>query len=216
MAEVHPEFVPTTVIAERRAAGRRLRAVLRRSGHRRGARRGRGTADLARLDRKLHMCLLSCEDHPGYLEALAAPVPGTAWLGHEGEPVTVGGLILGVFGLLLLFLAVSGLWLWWPRPGRYMASMTVRRGKGRFARDTNLHKVIGMIAPPLLLGTLARAAVASQAAGRRTSPRGWHRCRSFLMPACPLPSRRPPNAGSVGTPTWLTSPSCPGTCVGSV
>lgn len=129
VAAVHPEFVPTTVIAEH--------GVLRVTDF-----------ELSYTVENLHMCLLSCEDYPGYLEA---PVPGTAWLGHEGEPVTVGGLILGVFGVLLLFLAGSGLWLWWPRPGRYKALMTVRRGKGRFARDTDLHKVIGMIALPLLL-----------------------------------------------------------------
>ena len=99
----------------------------------------------------LHECFLTCPSLPGYAEILAAEVPGTGWLGHEGNPVTVGSLVLGVMGLVLLFLAVSGLWLWWPRPSRFTASLTVRRGKGRFARDTDLHKVIGMVALPLLL-----------------------------------------------------------------
>ena len=101
VAAVHPEFVPTTVIAEHgvlRVTDFELSYTV--DPARRGARRGRG-ADLAGWTENLHMCLLSCEDYPGYLEA---PVPGTAWLGHEGEPVTVGGLILGVFGVLLLFL----------------------------------------------------------------------------------------------------------------
>lgn len=99
----------------------------------------------------LHECFLTCDNRPGYLAALAAEVPGTGWLGHEGAPITVGALILGGLGLVLLFLAVSGLWLWWPRPSRFKASLTVRRGKGRFARDTDLHKVIGMLSLPLLL-----------------------------------------------------------------
>jgi hypothetical protein len=42
-------------------------------------------------------------------------VPGTGWLGFEDEPVTWGGLILGLTGLVLLFLALSGLWLWFPK-----------------------------------------------------------------------------------------------------
>src|SRR4029077_2786641 len=84
-------------------------------------------------------------------EALVTPVPGTGWLGFEDEPVSVGGMIIGIFGILLVFLALSGLWLWLPLWGRYRGAVTVRRGKGRFARDTDLHKVIGMLALPLLL-----------------------------------------------------------------
>jgi uncharacterized iron-regulated membrane protein len=98
----------------------------------------------------LHVCLLSCEGQAGFVPALVAPVPGTGWLGFEGEPVTVGGLVLGLLGLVLLFLAASGLWLWWPRPSRLRAAVTVRWSKGRFARDTDLHKVAGMVALPFL------------------------------------------------------------------
>ncbi len=99
----------------------------------------------------LHECGFTCDDYPGYIPALNAEVPGTGWLGFEDTPVTVGGLILGLAGLLLLFLAVSGLVLWWPKPSRWRTSMAVRWRKGRFARDTDLHKVVGMIALPLLL-----------------------------------------------------------------
>jgi len=99
----------------------------------------------------LHECFLSCEGEPGFIKALDHSVPGTGWLGFDGERVTYGALVLGLLGLLLLYLSLTGLWLWFPRPGRWRSSMTVRRGRGRFARDTDLHKVAGMIALPALL-----------------------------------------------------------------
>jgi uncharacterized iron-regulated membrane protein len=71
--------------------------------------------------------------------------------GFEGEKVTWGGLLLGVMGLLLLFLAVSGVWLWWPGFKHWVRGVRVRWRKGRYARDYDLHQVAGMIALPLLL-----------------------------------------------------------------
>ena len=63
----------------------------------------------------IHLCLLTCEEYPGYQAWLAAEVPHTGWLGFEGTNVTWGGLVLGVLGLMLVFLGLSGIWLWWPR-----------------------------------------------------------------------------------------------------
>jgi uncharacterized iron-regulated membrane protein len=91
------------------------------------------------------------EEYPGYQRWLAAQVPGSAWAGFEGEKVTWGGLLLGVMGLLLLFLAVSGVWLWWPGVKHWVRGVRVRWRKGRYARDYDLHQVAGMLALPLLL-----------------------------------------------------------------
>jgi uncharacterized iron-regulated membrane protein len=99
----------------------------------------------------LHDCLLSCEEYPGYQSWLAAEVPGTGWLGFDGAKVTWGGLLLGVTGLLLLFLALSGAWLWWPGVKRWAVGVRVRLRRGRYARDFDLHQVAGMVAIPLLL-----------------------------------------------------------------
>jgi len=99
----------------------------------------------------LHECLLSCEDYPGTISALVEEVPGTAWLGFDGAKVTWGGLALGVLAVLLLYLSITGIWLWFPRPSRWRSSMNVRWRRGRFARDTDLHKVAGMVAIPFLL-----------------------------------------------------------------
>ena len=99
----------------------------------------------------LHLCFLSCEEYPGTIDVLVKEVPGTAWLGFDGAKVTWGGMVLGVFGLLLLYLSLTGIWLWFPRPKKWRSSLKVRWKRGRFARDTDLHKVAGMIAIPFLL-----------------------------------------------------------------
>ncbi len=99
----------------------------------------------------LHECGLSCDTLPGYLKALNSTVPYTAWLADDAPGITWGSLGLGVLGVLLLFLSLSGLWLWFPRPRQWRTSMTVRFRRGRFARDLDLHKVAGMIALPALL-----------------------------------------------------------------
>jgi uncharacterized iron-regulated membrane protein len=65
--------------------------------------------------------------------------------------MTWGGLLIGITGLLLLFLALSGIWLWWPGLKRWFVGVRVRLHKGRYARDHDLHQIAGMIAIPLLL-----------------------------------------------------------------
>ena len=95
--------------------------------------------------------MLTCEEYVGYQAWLVEPVPGTSSLGFEGEPLSWGGLILGITGLLLLFLSLSGIWLWWPGIRRWFVGVRVRWKKGRYARDYDLHQVAGMIAVPLLL-----------------------------------------------------------------
>jgi uncharacterized iron-regulated membrane protein len=104
----------------------------------------------------LHLCALTCEGYPGYQEWLAKDVPKigkTLGFEDDGEvyPVTWGGLILGVLAFLLLFLALTGIWLWWPTIKHFKRGVRVRFGKNRYARDYDLHQVVGMIAIPLLL-----------------------------------------------------------------
>ena len=99
----------------------------------------------------LHVCGLTCEGYVGYQAWLVEPVPGTGWLGFDGEPVSWGLLILGLTAVLLLFLSLSGIWLWWPGIKRWFVGVRVRWKKGRYARDYDLHQVAGMIAIPLLL-----------------------------------------------------------------
>jgi uncharacterized iron-regulated membrane protein len=115
------------------------------------------TPDWIRFMDNLHECFLSCVDEPGYLKLLEKPVPLTDhWnIGFDGEKVTYGGLVLGIFALMLVYLSLTGLWLWFPRlgkrTGKWKKSVSVRWKRGRFARDTDLHNVAGLIAIPLLL-----------------------------------------------------------------
>ncbi len=101
------------------------------------------------LFENFHECGLSCVGYPGYLPFLARPVPdlGQTWL----DSVTWAGLILGGLGMLLLFLGISGLMTWWPGFRRFRSGFTIRARRGRFARDYDLHKVVGAVAVPFLL-----------------------------------------------------------------
>jgi uncharacterized iron-regulated membrane protein len=98
---------------------------------------------------QVHECFFTCEDYPGYISWMNHPMPtlGMHWL----KDVTVAGFILGGVGLLLLFLAVSGIWLWWPSLRRFADGWRVRTRKGRYARDYDLHQVFGIVAVPFLL-----------------------------------------------------------------
>ena len=99
----------------------------------------------------IHLCALTCPEYVGYQSWLNNGVPGTKWLGFENTAVTWGGMILGIAGLFLLFLALSGIWLWWPGIRKLAVGLRLRLRKGRYARDFDLHQVAGMIAVPLLL-----------------------------------------------------------------
>ncbi|GAA5048781.1 PepSY-associated TM helix domain-containing protein [Nocardia callitridis] len=91
----------------------------------------------------LHDCAFGCLSSPGAVPAL-----------HETVPLldlTWSALILGVLGLLLVVLAVTGAIIWWPSLKRWKHGFRVRRRKGRFARDFDLHNVIGIISVPFLL-----------------------------------------------------------------
>ncbi len=99
----------------------------------------------------LHDCGLTCEDYPGYVSWLAKPSPIANW-GWYVSGMTWGAVILALTGLLLVFLAISGVIIWWPGLRRLRSRFRVRIGKGRFARDYDLHNIIGIVAAiPLLI-----------------------------------------------------------------
>jgi uncharacterized iron-regulated membrane protein len=107
------------------------------------------------LSENIHECALTCEGDVGYVSWLGKDAPLMGWAGFEYDgttyPVTWGGLILAVLGLLLVFLAISGVWLWWPTFKHFVRGVRIRFGKGRYARDYDLHQVVGMLGVPLLL-----------------------------------------------------------------
>jgi uncharacterized iron-regulated membrane protein len=95
--------------------------------------------------RNLHVCGLGCKGHPGYLPFLDERIKVL------GNKLRVGTLVLGVIGLVLLFLALSGLVLWWPGVKRFARGLVVRRKAGAYSTNYDLHKVAGFAALPFLL-----------------------------------------------------------------
>ncbi|MBF6332046.1 PepSY-associated TM helix domain-containing protein [Nocardia transvalensis] len=91
----------------------------------------------------LHDCAFGCLRYSGALPMLneQAPLIDITW----------AATILVVLGLLLVMLTVSGTIIWWPSLKRLSHGLRVRWRKGRFARDRDLHNVIGILAVPFLL-----------------------------------------------------------------
>lgn len=93
----------------------------------------------------LHECALGCEGEPGYV----------AFMGKDAhvlgnDELTVGGLVLAAVGLLLLLMVLTGLVIWWPGIRRMVRGFTIRRGRKGYARQHDLHKLIGAAALPFL------------------------------------------------------------------
>lgn len=98
----------------------------------------------------LHDCALTCEGYTAYQSWLSTPV----WAGGPTflTGITWGGGLLGILGVLMILLFVTGIKLWWPALRKLgQRFYRVRRGKGRFARDYDLHNVIAAWAMPFIL-----------------------------------------------------------------
>jgi uncharacterized iron-regulated membrane protein len=69
-----------------------------------------------------------------------------------------GGTLMGIAGLALLALLVSGLWAWWPR-GSWAKALRFKRGAGETRRLRDLHKLTGLAGLPLLAMLAATGAM---------------------------------------------------------
>src|SRR5688500_1529228 len=75
------------------------------------------------------------------------------WLGAKGDNRNVARAITGASNLGILFLVISGFYLWWPRNWNMKAVRNVtwfRRGLPARARDFNWHNTIGFWCAPAL------------------------------------------------------------------
>jgi uncharacterized iron-regulated membrane protein len=84
------------------------------------------------------------------------------YLAREGDQRPLGKAITGAANLTFLFLAVSGLWLWWPRAWNARVlrpSLWFVRGASGKARDWNWHNVAGFWSLPVLIVLTASGAV---------------------------------------------------------
>lgn len=91
---------------------------------------------------QVHECFFSCDDLPGYLPVMEQPLPGG---------LDVSAFLLGTMGVLLAFLCISGFVIWWPTIRKFGTGFRYRRCRGSYVRDVDLHKVVGIIALPMLL-----------------------------------------------------------------
>jgi uncharacterized iron-regulated membrane protein len=98
----------------------------------------------------LHAFGLSSPNYPGYLPFMAHTIPSFGIAQLDG--MTLGSSLVGLLGLVLVLLALSGIFLWWPGIKHFASGFRVRWStKNGYVRDRDLHKVIGIVAIPFLL-----------------------------------------------------------------
>jgi len=86
------------------------------------------------------------------------------WLGREGKGRTAGKAITGACNTAFLVLALSGIYLWWPRRWSIESLKSIalfRTGLRGKARDWNWHNVIGLWSAPVLVVLTASGMVIS-------------------------------------------------------
>jgi len=104
------------------------------------------------------------------------------WLGGSADSRAAGRAVTGVCNLAFLGLAISGLYLWWPRkwlPQHLKAILMVRRQTTGRARDFNWHNVIGFWCAPALIILTASGVVMSYP---------WANNLLYRLAGSPLPS----------------------------
>jgi uncharacterized iron-regulated membrane protein len=70
--------------------------------------------------------------------------------GEVGLTDEVGLKIVSAVGLALLVVLLTGVYLWWPGMRRWVVGFRVRWRGDRYARNHDYHKVVGIIAVPIL------------------------------------------------------------------
>ena len=63
----------------------------------------------------------------------------------------IGSTIVGFSGIFLLFSAISGLVLWWPRSGGWRRSLSIKPAARGYRLHFDLHRVTGSYSVPVLI-----------------------------------------------------------------
>ncbi|MBX7219874.1 MAG: PepSY domain-containing protein [Blastocatellia bacterium] len=122
------------------------------------------------------------------------------WLGKSGEGRDSGRAVTGFCNAAFLLLAVSGLYLWWPKnwTSQYLWAVTVMnfKLKGR-ARDFNWHNAIGFWSAPVLIFVTATGMVMSYQ---------WANNLLYTLTGSERPAPPPQTAAPPGRPNGPAKP----------
>jgi uncharacterized iron-regulated membrane protein len=177
----HPNFVIQNVIPDRGiylvtdATINMVYGVDSGSGRITGA--GHYYAGFQGLMENIHVYGLSSPSYPGYVPFMGKTIPSFGLQQLDG--ITYGSALVAILGLLLIFLALSGVYLWWPGIRKFATGFRVRIRKANYVRYRELHKVLGIVSVPFLLvwgltGAAANVPAIEQAfiavTGGNTSP----------------------------------------------
>jgi uncharacterized iron-regulated membrane protein len=66
----------------------------------------------------------------------------------------LGNHILSTSCIVLMISVISGLWLWWPRPGRWRNALSLRLGSSAPRLTYDIHRTVGACSAVLLLMSL--------------------------------------------------------------
>ena len=133
------------------------------------------------------------------------------WLARDGDQRPLGKAITGACTLLVCFLAVSGLYLWWPRSLSWRSVRAVAVFNWRLTgrnrdfnwrltgrnRDFNWHNSIGFwCAPVLIVLTLTALPISYR----------WAGSLAYTFTETPLPAKGPESSGTPPTAASVPPP----------
>jgi uncharacterized iron-regulated membrane protein len=116
------------------------------------------------------------------------------WLAATGDGRSTARAITDASNLAFLVLALTGLFLWWPRkwlPQHLKAILWFKRTTAGRARDFNWHNVVGFWCAPILIVLTATGVIMSYA---------WANNLLYRATGSPVPVARSRDAGPTGSP----------------
>ncbi|HEX2139490.1 MAG TPA: PepSY-associated TM helix domain-containing protein [Woeseiaceae bacterium] len=116
------------------------------------------------------------------------PVEAAFWLHSHLWIPPVGKYVVGGLGLVVVGMAATGIWLWWPRPGTFRHAFRIVRRLGRLRFVLDLHRVPGIVTSAAVLFVAATGVALSYS--------GW--LAAALRPV--MPFAEPPKLEAPGGP----------------
>jgi len=123
------------------------------------------------------------------------------YLALSGDSRPTGKLVTGIANLAFCFLAVSGLFLWWPRSLSWRAfrpALWFTQNTSARARDWNWHNTIGFWCAPVLIGlTLTAMPISFR----------WAAELTYTLTGTPLPAGGPQSSGTPAPEATVPAPA---------